>query len=324
MKKILLRIGTGLLVLTFIVAAIVLARLGLATVQVARAAKPVSWQGGNVVGSTTSLTILPLYEEAASGEEYVSGHGVSYLVRTDEASLLMDLGNNPEQAEMAPVVVNMETAGISPGEADLLFISHKHPDHLGGLQWRPASFYTGDGHSLLDVDAVYVAVDQALPDVPAHVAKAPQHVAEAPQIIAPGVATLGRMPFVQPFPFWLWEPLGYEQVLAVNVEGKGVVLITGCGHPTLEKIVARAESVFDEPVTGIVGGLHYEGLSTTELQPHVDFLAARDPQLVALSPHDNGPQAIAAFHKALPAAYRYIRVGEEIYFGAPAVAGTNR
>lgn len=316
MRKIFLRIGTGLLALTVIVTAIVVVRLGLATVQVAQAPESKSWQEGDDLGSTTSLTILPLYEEAAYGEEYVSGHGVSYLVRTDEASLLLDLGNNPEQAEIAPVVVNMETAGISPGEADLLFISHKHPDHLGGLQWQQANFYAGDGHSLLDVDAAYVPVAQALPGVPAY-------VAEAPQIIAPGVATLGRMPFVQPFPFWLWEPLGYEQVLAVNVEGKGVVLITGCGHPTLEKIVARAESLFDEPVTGIVGGLHYEGRSTTELQPHVDFLATRDPQLVALSPHDNGPEAIQAFQQAFPAAYQYIRVGEAIHFGTPAVAGTN-
>ncbi len=48
-----------------------------------------------------------------------------------------------------------------------------------------------------------------------------------------------------------------EQALAVNVAGKGIVLIIGCGHQTLERAVARTEALFDEPLYGVIGGLHF-------------------------------------------------------------------
>lgn len=309
MKKTLQKVGMTFLSLLIIAAAFVAARLGLAALRVVRATTPEIAITSAELGSTASLTILPLYEEAASGPDTIAGHGVSYLLRTDQSTILMDLGNNPQQDDRAPLVHNMQMAEISPDDIDLLFISHNHPDHLGGLQPQAGAFDTEDGSSILKVKEAYAPLDMEL-------GAAEAHVAEAPQVIASGAATLGRMPFVQPFPFWLWEPLGYEQVLAVNVEGKGLVLITGCGHPTLEKIVARAEALFDVPVVGVAGGLHYEGLAAEELASHVQFLALRDMQLVALSPHDSSPQAIRFFQQAFPSFYRHISVGEAIHFGA--------
>lgn len=43
----------------------------------------------------------------------------------------------------------------------------------------------------------------------------------------------------------------------MNVEGKGIVLIVGCGHQTIPKLLKRYDDVFDEPLYGIVGGLHF-------------------------------------------------------------------
>jgi len=48
-----------------------------------------------------------------------------------------------------------------------------------------------------------------------------------------------------------------EQTLAINVENKGIVLIVGCGHQKVERILKRAEDLFDIPIYGIIGGLHY-------------------------------------------------------------------
>ena len=48
------------------------------------------------------------------------------------------------------------------------------------------------------------------------------------------------------------------------MEGKGIVLIMGCGHPTVERIVARAEALFEQPVAGVAGGFHYEGKSARD------------------------------------------------------------
>jgi 7,8-dihydropterin-6-yl-methyl-4-(beta-D-ribofuranosyl)aminobenzene 5'-phosphate synthase len=91
-------------------------------------------------------------------------------------------------------------------------------------------------------------------------------------------------------------------------------MITGCGHPGMERLVSRAETLFGNQVVGVVGGLHYEKVSTEEVQPHIQFLETRQPKLIALSPHDSSPEALAAFQSAFSEAYQFIKVGEVIQF----------
>ncbi len=231
------------------------------------------------LGSSGSLSILPLFEAWTSSNELQSGHGVSYLIKTDEADILMDLGNNEQNLEPSPLLHNMNQLGITMDEIDTLVISHNHPDHVGGV----ANWKRGEPELALE-----------------------------PMVIVPGVVSLGRQPFVQPFPFCLWEPLGWEQSLVVNVEGKGLVIIMGCGHPSMERIIERAEGIFSQPVIGVVGGLHYGRADEEELKPYIDFLALRNPELVALSPHDSSGGVLQIFEAAFPKAYRYITVGREI------------
>ena len=100
----------------------------------------------------------------------------------------------------------------------------------------------------------------------------------------------------------------------IDVARKGLVMITGCGHPTMEKLVSRAETLFGRDVVGVVGGLHYENISTEDVQPHIQFLETRQPKLIALSPHDSSPEALDAFQSAFSEAYRFIKVGEAIQF----------
>ena len=103
-------------------------------------------------------------------------------------------------------------------------------------------------------------------------------------------------------------------MLAINVEDSGIVLIVGCSHPTVERIVARAEALFESPVIGIVGGLHYEGFGFVDVQPHIEFLSAHNLKLVALSPHDSSPEALEAFQSAFTDRYHMLSVGETIQF----------
>jgi len=54
--------------------------------------------------------------------------------------------------------------------------------------------------------------------------------------------------------FWI-GPVA-EQALVVNVRGFGLLLVTGCGHPQIERILGVTEQVLDVPVRGVLGGLH--------------------------------------------------------------------
>ncbi len=258
------------------------------------------------LGSTDSLSILPLFEAWAGSNEVQTGHGISYLIKTDHARVLLDLGNNEGNLEPSPLLHNMEQLGVEMNEMNALVISHNHPDHVGGAEnWMQGTLSTGGQEDNLSGLKLYLPVKLSIPGIE-------PELALDPMIIAPGVATLGRQPYVQPFPFCLWEPLGWEQSIVVHVEGRGLVIITGCGHPTLERIIQRAEAIFSQPVIGIVGGFHYGKAGKDALQPHLDFLALRNPELVALSPHDSTGGVLQIFEAAFEKSYRYITVGREI------------
>ena len=256
--------------------------------------------------TTSHLEIVPLYEEAAATDDFMMGHGVSYLIRTDAATILMDVGNNPDQLEAAPFSQNMYRLGIDWEEIDRIVISHPHPDHVGGVTaWRENTVSFGELPGGLGERLVFVPTDMAV--------EGAIH-ATIPTLPVPDIATTGVISYPEVFPLSLFEPRGQEQALVVHVANEGLVLITGCGHPTMEKLVERAEALYGQPVVGIVGGLHYENTTTEEVQPHIEFLLPRSLRLVALSPHDSSAQALEAFEAAFPGAYQDLQVGTAIRF----------
>ena len=148
-----------------------------------------------------------------------------------------------------------------------------------------------------------------------------------PMVIAPGVATIG------PITGMISMGPVDEQALAVRVEGKGIVLIVGCGHQGLANLLTRSAQLFEEPIYGVVGGLHYpiphgrlivgdvdlqrwatygsdSGPTADDMQREIDLLARTEPQWVSLSPHDSSDEMIEAFRAKFGPRYHDLRVGE--------------
>ncbi len=309
MKSFLIRLLFILAGITLLLAAAHFVRLNRARqiVAQARAAAVVPLTN---IGSTRSLSILPLVEAAAEESTGLQGEfGVSYLVRTDDAVILLDLGENERRTDPTLLEANMRLLKVEPQMLDALVISHNHPDHVGGMDWWliKHSYSFGRQQISLDGISVYLPTTLNYPGVQPVVSDEPVKIAE-------GVATSGIMPFEEVQPLDWLNPLNHEQNLVVNVEGQGLVVISGCGHPGLETMLQRAEAAFGLPVVGVVGGLHYQNADAAALQPHIDFLAGRNPRLVALSPHDSFEAAQQAFKQAFPDAYQNVEVGVEIRF----------
>jgi 7,8-dihydropterin-6-yl-methyl-4-(beta-D-ribofuranosyl)aminobenzene 5'-phosphate synthase len=304
------RILIALLAVLVLLAAVAGFRYALAVIQVRREAHRTDIPVLKDFGATHSLEILPLYENAAVDSGFTTGHGVSYLIRTEQSTILMDIGMNETNSSPSALEHNMQKLGLTWDDIDVIYISHNHPDHTGGVAWwQKGSFSPGLVQPDWSGKSVFVPVKLSYPGL------SPQ-VASPAQAIAPGVATIGVLPFKEVSFLVLFNPVNYEETLAVNVQGQGIVVITGCGHPGLQAIVTRAEALFSQPVVGVVGGLHYGSRTAADLADELAFLSQRDIRLLALSPHDSEPSTIQVFQKAFPDAYQPIEVGRTIHFDA--------
>jgi 7,8-dihydropterin-6-yl-methyl-4-(beta-D-ribofuranosyl)aminobenzene 5'-phosphate synthase len=311
------RIGKVLLTLFIVLVVLIGATLGFLAIRHRQAVAQVEreWQATQVtqiadLGTTQSLEIIPLVDEMASDPQFQVEHGVSYQIKTDSATILFDVGQNANATDPSPLQANMQQLGITPDDVQMIVISHNHPDHTGGVNWwRTHTFSLGNQQTDLEGKTLYVPTALTYPGLTPIVAEQPQKIAE-------GVATLGAMPFAEVWQLALFQARNVEQALAVNVAGSGIVIISGCGHQTLPKLIARAQMLFDEPIIGIVGGLHYENAEAQAVQPDIQRLRALQPQLIVLSPHDSEAAARQAFGEAFPEIYQDVMVGRPIQFSA--------
>ncbi len=280
------------------------------------------------LGATAFLSILPLIDAAAVGDELRTEAGVSYLVETEGSSILFDVGYNRRREHPSPLLRNMASLGLTCDDFDTIVISHNHLDHVGGIRWSRRGTFS------LDAVQRPLAGKRVITPVPMTYPGLEPVFAPDPMVLAPGVATTGTIPR-QLFLGWV-----EEQALVVHVAGHGLVVVVGCGHQTLPRLLARVGEVFQPALWGIVGGLHYpvphgrerllgidvqrlvasgsgplHPLTEAEVREHLDVLAALEPGLVALSPHDSSDEAISWFRERFGGASRDLRVGDRIDVG---------
>jgi len=254
--------------------------------------------------------------------------GVSYLVGTDEHRILFDVGHNENEESPSPLERNMEALGVTLDSIDTIFISHNHFDHVGGKRrQRDKTFSIGLEQVPLPGVQAFVPISMTYPGLQPVRSTDPTRIDE-------GLASTGTIPRQLVFG-WI-----DEQALVVNVAGRGAVLIVGCGHQTIPKLLARYDQAFATPLYGIVGGLHFpvpEGrlkvlglnaqrvfasgtgmfspLTMNDVREDMAELEKRNLGLVGVGGHDSSDEVIAMFSDAFGDAYRHVRVGEPIVVG---------
>ncbi|MGZ5405078.1 MAG: MBL fold metallo-hydrolase, partial [Nocardioides sp.] len=274
------------------------------------------------LGEVERLSVLPLVERHTIGGALLGEPGVSYLIKADALTLLFDTGLGTG-ADRTALESNADALGVPLHALDCVVISHLHADHVGGprSQFRN-TFSFGHERPASGSLTAFVPTEMTHPH-------ADLCVVDQARIIGPGVALLPPLPRML---FWL-GPIA-EQALVVNVRGLGLVVITGCGHPEIERILAAAEMVVDAPVHAVLGGLHlpvhpmgtpllpqavlgnpnwpWRPICEDDARSVIRSIQERGPGVVALSGHDSTPWTIDAFGRAFGDHYRTLRVGEEL------------
>jgi 7,8-dihydropterin-6-yl-methyl-4-(beta-D-ribofuranosyl)aminobenzene 5'-phosphate synthase len=278
------------------------------------------------LGEVDRLSVLPLVERHPASEALRGEAGVSYLIRADELTLLFDSGLGLGRRRTA-LETNAEKLGVRFDDLDCLVISHLHADHVGGgVSQIRHTFSFGSEQPVPRSLPSYVPTEMS------H-ARADISVVQEARVIGPGVAVLPPLPRML---FWS-GPIA-EQAIVINVRGRGLVLVTGCGHPEIERTLAAAERVVDVPVYAVIGGLHlpvhawgtplvpqavlgspnwpWRPISEGDARAVIEAIRERGPGLVALSGHDSTQWTLDAFAQTFGGNYRTLRVGEELVIDA--------
>lgn len=172
------------------------------------------------------MNIKILYDNQAK-EDFQCGWGFAALI---DNSTLFDTGENAEA-----LLANLQAFGIQPKQIQQVVLSHEHWDHVGGMailkQCGPVKVYVPSSFSKrakeqiigLNTEADLVEIDNALK-------------VEPDLIVTPQLGT-----FIK------------EISLAVK-SAKGIILIVGCSHPGLDKIMTQASKFGD--IYAVIGGFH--------------------------------------------------------------------
>jgi 7,8-dihydropterin-6-yl-methyl-4-(beta-D-ribofuranosyl)aminobenzene 5'-phosphate synthase len=114
-----------------------------------------------------------------------------------------------------------------------------------------------------------------------------------------------------------WEPdelLMDERWLAVNVAGKGLVVLSACSHAGIVNVLRHARATFPEiPIHAVMGGLHLSGPNEEIIPQTVAGLAEFGLKTIAAG-HCTGWRAMTALANAFGGALAPTAVGKQFTF----------
>ncbi|PIS29699.1 MAG: MBL fold metallo-hydrolase [Candidatus Marinimicrobia bacterium CG08_land_8_20_14_0_20_45_22] len=167
------------------------------------------------------MVVKIVYDNTTIREDLQSDWGFAAVVEFGDKKILFDAGGDGDI-----LLGNMRKMNIDPLSIDIVFISHHHFDHTGGL----SAFLAKNNRVTVFIPASLRGVRNA-----AKVIHVSESCAIGNQLYSTG------------------ELAGIEQSLIVRTE-KGIVLIVGCSHPGLKAIMQAAEAY--GAIDAVIGGFH--------------------------------------------------------------------
>jgi 7,8-dihydropterin-6-yl-methyl-4-(beta-D-ribofuranosyl)aminobenzene 5'-phosphate synthase len=273
----------------------------------------------------TKAEVTVLYDAFGKTSTMKKDWGFSALIEYGGKRILFDTGNNSDI-----FAHNVQAKGVDLTKLDFAVISHRHTDHSSGLNhllkvnpgvkiYTPQENFGIFGSSL---PGTFYRRDESLP------AEMRYYDGKGPETLVFGSpwpeANFTRVPkATEVAPGFHLIPLNgtwgvdlevKELSLAIDTPD-GTVLIVGCSHPTIEKIVEAAKAAINKPIHLIIGGTH--------------LLPAKDDQIKAIATslhetwkveyiapaHCTGEPAFAALKETFGDRYVYAGLGTTVVLG---------
>ena len=247
--------------------------------------------------------------------------GFSALIEFGGRRILFDAGNDART-----FADNTDALGIDLRSLDFAVISHRHGDHTSGLNHvlglNPAiAIYTPDETYGVFGSSLPGVFYPRCPALPVHMQYYDGH---PPETIRHGTPWPGaRFAWVKETTelvpdVWavsvVSEVPGTREMRELSLAlrtSNGLVLVAGCSHPGIERILAASRSVHDR-VDAIFGGLHLVLTDEVEVQ-RIAYALRDDWRVRQIAPgHCTGEPAFLALSEVFGNRYVYAGLGDSV------------
>ncbi len=220
--------------------------------------------------SHSKIAITIVYDNVNYNSTLTSEWGFGCVIQTEKDTVLFDTGGNGKV-----LLNNMQKLNIDPRSIHSVVISHNHYDHQGGLK----DFLSVNSKVTVFIpNSSPAGLDQEIQSTGAIAVRADSFTQINETMFSAGELK-GNIP---------------EQSLVV-LSSQGLVIITGCAHPGIVRIVEHVRPLFPyEPIYLVMGGFHLKSETIQNIEQIVKTLHEYGVQKIAPS-HCTGEAAIGIF-----------------------------
>ncbi|TRZ75789.1 MAG: MBL fold metallo-hydrolase [Deltaproteobacteria bacterium] len=265
-------------------------------------------------------------------------HGFSAIVRTTTAGrtgmLLFDFGFSKDGA-----VANAKALGVDMGEIEVMVLSHGHSDHFGGFE-KLVKMIGRDGVELVLHPAAFKQqrylkfagnFKARFPEVTRkkiekkgvrlRETKEPLPLLDGDVLYLGEICRQTEFEKGMPHAFFMdkgietWDPIEEDTGIAINLKGRGLVVLTGCAHSGIVNTVNYARTVTGvNPVHVIMGGFHLAGPAFEPIvEKTIEELKKINPAYIVPT-HCTGRKSVMEIEKAMPSQFILNMAGTGLTF----------
>jgi 7,8-dihydropterin-6-yl-methyl-4-(beta-D-ribofuranosyl)aminobenzene 5'-phosphate synthase len=264
-------------------------------------------------------------------------HGLSCVLKvfadSEEHTVLLDAG-----ISKTCFFHNSNLLNIDFSKIESIALSHGHFDHYGALidflegTTQDTSLFLHPDAFLerrLNIQAIGVIIDMGVLSEAALMGTRVKvnKIAEASTLASGLMMVTGEAKrvtdFEKGFPWaeakiddkWVIDPFRDDQGIAINIKGKGLVVLGGCSHAGIINIVKHAQKVTStDKVHAVLGGFHLTGaLFEPIIEPTIEEMEKINPDII-VPMHCTGWKAINRFAERMPKQFILNGVGSTYIF----------
>jgi 7,8-dihydropterin-6-yl-methyl-4-(beta-D-ribofuranosyl)aminobenzene 5'-phosphate synthase len=271
--------------------------------------------------------ITVLYDAFGQGSAMQRDWGYAALIEYGGKRILFDTGNNPDI-----LAQNAKAKDVDLSKLDFVVMSHRHGDHMGGLAYLlkvnpKVTIYApkeGFGVYGADLPSGFYRKDPSLPPEQRYYNGAP------PEVMRFGSAWPGAnfqlidknteiAPNIHLITLVSDKPgtLELRELSLAFSTPDVMVIVVGCSHPGIDKIVESASAI-NARIRFIIGGFHLVAASDPDIEKIATALHDRFKVEYVAPGHCTGEPAFTALKKAFGERYLYAGLGTTLTLNSAA------